>query len=302
MLRHGFVFCLISVVSLAAQTPAAQPPAALIAQGGQKLQEGKFEEALALYRQELQRSPNSLQAHAAAGVALDLMGLYGEARQHLEKAIQAAPDAEAKARAMRSMAMSYAFEGDYKGAEKYESQVYASYLDTGDYYMAGEIANELARVCLELGQIDLAEKWYRAGHDAGLRQPDIPPDRLDLWAFRWEHAQARIAARRGNPVEARQHVAKAKEILDRGAIPAQAQFFPYLTGYVAFHANDYKTALAELGKANQTDPYILSLIAQAHEKLGDQAQAMEYYRKVASSTGHNPPAALSIPLARRKLG
>jgi hypothetical protein len=47
----------------------------------------------------------------------------------------------------------------------------------------------------------------------GLKEPDIKPARQDLWNFRWEHAQARIAARRGDQAEAQKHVAAAKAIL-----------------------------------------------------------------------------------------
>ena len=35
---------------------------------------------------------------------------------------------------------------------------------------------------------------------------------------------------------------------------------PYLKGYVAFYAGDYKTALAELSKANPNDPFIQCMI------------------------------------------
>jgi hypothetical protein len=41
---------------------------------------------------------------------------------------------------------------------------------------------------------------------------------------------------------AQARLATAKAILDKGTIPEQAQFFPYLKGYVAFYAGDYKAA------------------------------------------------------------
>jgi tetratricopeptide (TPR) repeat protein len=97
-------------------------------------------------------------------------------------------------------------------------------------------------------------------------------------------------------------VAAARAILDRGTNTEQAQFLPYLVGYVAFYGGDYRTALAELQRANQNDPFIESLIAQAYEQLGDKDRAAEYYRKVLTSNAHGPTNAFARPLAKQKLG
>ena len=171
-----------------------------------------------------------------------------------------------------------------------------------DFFAAGEVADELGRICIEAGDLDAAYKWYQTGHRAGLLEPDLKPGRRDLWDFRWEHAQARIAARRGNAAEAQKHVAAAKAILDRGTNPNQAAFFPYLAGYVVFYGGDYKAALAEFEKANQKDPFILTLIARTYEKLGDQAQAAAYFRNALNSDAHNPANAAARPLAAKKAG
>jgi tetratricopeptide (TPR) repeat protein len=140
------------------------------------------------------------------------------------------------------------------------------------------------------------------GHDAGVQEPNITPARRDLWQFRNEHALARMAARRGDKAEAQKHVAAAKAIFDKGTNPEQAPFVPYLVGYVAFYGGDYQTALAELQKGSQNDPFILSLIAQSYEKLGNEAQAREYYQKVLRSNAHNPTGAFARPLAQQKVG
>jgi tetratricopeptide (TPR) repeat protein len=307
-IQHCALIVLIFAAGLYAQT--AQPPAQpqggqqqqpeFIKKGQQLMREGKLEEALALYRQTLQTSPDSLPANNAAGVVLDLMGQGAEARKYFSKAIEIASTPQSKAGAQRAMAMSWAFEGNCKKSLEYEQQVFDYYVGIKDFFQQGEIADEAARVCIDSGDLDTAFKWYQIGHDTGLREPDIKPDRKDLWEFRWEHAQARIAARRGNKAEAQKHVAAAKAILDKGTNPQQAQFFPYLAGYVAFYSGEYKTALEELQKANQNDPFIQCLIAQTYEKLGDKEKAAEYFKKASATTAHNPPGAYARLMTRKK--
>jgi len=290
-----------SLAPLFAQAPAQQQQPEFVKQGQQLMREGKLQEALALYRQTLQTSPDSLAADIAAGSVLDLMGKGDEARKYFTKAIDVADTPEGKASGKRAMAMSYAFDGNCKKTVEYEQQVFDFYSSVKNFFQQGEIADEAARVCIDSGDLDAAYKWYQIGHDTGLEEPDIKPARQDLWNFRWEHAQARIAARRGDRGDAQKHVASAKAILDKGTIPEQVPFFPYLKGYVAFYAADYKAALEELTKANQNDPFIQCLIGQTYEKLGEKDKALEYYRKASTAVSHNTAAAYAVPFAKKKL-
>jgi tetratricopeptide (TPR) repeat protein len=294
-----FVFFLLTAALCAAQSPA---PAALdLVKQGQKLNsEGKQDDALALYRRALEMSPNLYEAHLDSGIALDLKGNYGEARQHLAKALEVAP-ADSRQQALRALAMSYAFEGNAAEAAKFEQQVFDVRMLAHDFIGAAEIANELARICLESGDTSAAYKWYKMGYETAQHKPDLTSADKNLWLFRWENAQARIAARRGKPAEAIQHMAAAKAALENANNPDQARFFPYLAGYVAFYTGDYKNAIANLQKADQHDPMILALLAEACEKSGDATQAMDYYRKVLASSAHNPANAFARPLAKKKL-
>ena len=263
------------------------------------MREGNLEGALALYRQTLESSPVSVPANIAAGDVLDLMGKGQDARKYFQKAIDVAEKPEQKSSAERAMAMSYAFEGNCKKTVEFEQKVFD--FSVRDLFQQGEIADEAARVCIDSGDLDTALHWYQVGHDTGLKEPDIKPTRVDLWNFRWEHAQARLAARRGNFSEAQDHVTAAKAILDKGAIPEQAQFFPYLRGYVGFYRQDYKTAMEELLTANQNDPFIQCLLGQTYEKVGEKDKAIESYRKAAAAIAHNPPAAYAVPFAKKRL-
>src|SRR5579872_3925912 len=233
----------------------------------------------------------------SAGTQLDLDGKYADAHAQFQKAIDAAATPQAKANAQRSMAMSYAFEGDCKSTGKYEQMVIDYWLTreaeepANAFYQEGEMADEAARVCIDAGDLDAAAQWYQKGYEFGIKEPNISSDRKALWEFRLEHAKARIAARRGNKAEAQKHIAAARAALDRmtDLKAQQSSFLPYLTGYVALYTGDYQTALADLQKANQNDPFIQCLLGMTYEELGQKEQAMEFYRKAAATRGHNPP-------------
>jgi len=301
------MFLAISAVALTcmgreatAQTAPSDAAQALVKQGQKLNSEGRQDEALKLYNQALQMSPNSYEAHLESGVALDLKGDYAAAREHLTEAIEVAP-ADQKNRALRVMAISYAFESNSAEAEKYEKQVFDALMAKPDLEAAAGVANELARIKLESGDIDGAAIWYKIGYDTAMRKTEMKDADKNLWAFRWAHAQARIAARRGQSDEAQKQVSAARVALEKANNPNQAQFFPYLTGYVAFYGGDYKTAITELEKASQEDPFILMLLAQSYEKTGDATRAKEYYGKVMANNGHGPTNAFARPVARKKL-
>lgn len=248
------------------------------------------------------------------GTRLDLEGKTSEAKAAFQKAIDTAANPAAKANAQRSMAMSYAFDGDCKNTGKYEQMV-IDYWKTQEkeqpgnaFYQEGEMANEAARVCIDNGDLNEAERWYKAGRELGQKEPNLAPGRKALWDFRTEHALARLAARRGNKAEAQKHITEAKTALaeiqksDEGLYNQQKVFLPYLTGYVALYTGDAKTALVDLQQANTGDPFIQCLIGMTYEKLGDEAQAKEWYRKASNVGAHNPPAAFAKPFTRKKLG
>jgi tetratricopeptide (TPR) repeat protein len=240
---------------------------------------------------------------------LDLDGKGAEARALFQKAIDTAATPAAKANAQRAMAMSWAFEGNCKKTGEYEQMV-IDYWTTREseephnaFYQEGEMADEAARVCIDAGDLDAAAQWYKKGHDLGLKEPDAPADRKLLWDYRWVHAEARIAARRGNKADAAKFVAAARADLDKMTdLKAQQEaFFPYLTGYVALYLGDNQKALADLQKANQNDPFIQCLLGMTYEKLGQKDQAAESYKKAFATTAHNPPAAFAKPFARKKI-
>jgi tetratricopeptide (TPR) repeat protein len=296
------------LLEAAQRGPSSEP----LRQASQLIRDGNDADALAAIQRELQTNPASIQA----ANLLDVLGQTRQAREVFQKAIDAAPNAAARAAAQRSMAMSYGFDGDCANTVKYEQMV-IGYWKTREreepqnaFYQQGEMANEAARVCIDAGDLDTAEKMYRLGYELGLKEPGHQTHPKSLWDYRLAHALGRLAARRGNAEEAKRQIAAARAALDSDPEMAgsQERFFPYLVGYVALYTGDLKTAEAELTKAVQTegngnDPFMQCLLAMTYEKLGQAEKARAIYQKAyAMALAHNPPAAFARPFARGKLG
>ena len=247
--------------------------------------------------------------------ALDREGKGAEARVIWQRLIDNAVSPTAKAQMQRRMAMSWGFEGHCDNAVKYEEMVIAYWVTREEeepqnaFYQQGEMANEAARVCIDAGDLKTAERMYLRGAELGNREPEPRTHPRSLWDYRTAHAQARLAARRGNKAEALKQVALARKALDSDTAMARPQerFFPYLVGYVALYTGDLATAEAEFTRAvamrgNEDDPYQHYLLALTYEKLGQDQKATELYQKAYDlATSHNPPAAFTRPAARKKL-
>ncbi len=290
--------CLFSVKARPAQADVSQ----LIAQGRQLSMQGDQQGALEQFRKAIQSAPESFDANLSMGTTLDLLGRYSEAQRHIHKSIEVANDAEAKTQAARAMAVSFAFERKPAEAAKFEKLVFDSHLAAASYTRAAEIGDELARIYLECGQLDQAYDWYQRAYNTALKKPGITAQDKDLWGFRWEAGQARVAARRGENEIAAKEVAAAKAFVDRLHDPQQQAFLPYLSGYLAFYAQDYPSAITELKNANQKDLFVLHLLARAYEKVNQKSEAAGICNNILSFNTHNIANAFARPAAQRILG
>ncbi|MBL0178479.1 MAG: hypothetical protein IPP98_05040 [Gemmatimonadetes bacterium] len=245
---------------------------------------------------------------------MDVGGRHAEARAIYQALIATAPDAAAKAAATRRLAMSYGYDANCAKVIELEEQVIAYWKTRREaepqnaHYQEGEMANEAARVCIDHGFFDEAERMYRRGTALGNAEPAPRTHPASLWAFREAHAMARVAARRGNAAEAKHWVGEARKALDSdpAMAKAQEQYFPYLEGYVALFTGDLATAQTEFTKtvaAMPNDPFQLVLLGMTHAKMGHADVAKGFYQKAYDmATGSNPPAVYSRTFTKKVLG
>ena len=290
------------LMAICSAAPSAQTAdAAALVQDGQKLLEEKnLDAALEKFRAAAAADPQRYDAQDALGKALDLAGRYAEARDHLERAITLAPD-DSKNQALAAMGTSFAFEARAEDAARYYRRAFDAQMEAKDPAGAAGTANALGRVYLESGNTQKAEQWYRTGYETARHIPHRPASQLALWDMRWEHAQGRIAARRGQRAKALQHAAAVKRLLQTVADDNQRAAYPYLVGYIDFYTRHYREAIASLKQGSQDDVFVLGLIAQSYRKQHDEPHALEYLERVLESTAHNINAAFSRPAARAYL-
>ena len=274
-----------------APAPAAAPNPLL--QDAQKLvNAGKLEEALALFEKVIATDRKLVDAHLGAGRTLDLLGRHADARRHFTHAIDLAA-VDARAQPHSAMAVSYAFEGNAAESAKFYQKVFDERMAAGNAGAAAGTANALARVYLETGDLENAEKWYRTGYETSKQIKDISEVERSLWLMRWHNAQGRIAARRGNAADAQRHAAALSELLAKGQNEDERPQYHYLLGYIALEAGEHDRALAELQKANPADPFVVGLLGRVYEKKGDAANARASYQKVLAMPAHSLNAAFA---------
>jgi tetratricopeptide (TPR) repeat protein len=278
----------------------APSTADLLGQARRFERDGQEEAATAAYRSAVAQDPQSFDAHYGLARTLDLAGDYDGARQHFATAITLAPEG-AKDQALRMMGIAWTFVGNLDEATRYFKNVFDRRVEAGNLAAAAEEANELGRVYLEANEVAEADTWYRTGHDLSGREANRPAAEVDLADMRWAHAQARVAARRGQEREAKVHEAEVARLLDKGGNEDQRVQFAYLRGYVDFYLGHYPAALTELQQADQQDPFILFLLGEASDKVGQHDQAQAYYLKVLASTSHAVNSAFVRRAARDKI-
>ena len=294
---NAIAILLAAAVSLAGTQQPADQTKENLTQAQKLMQSGDVAGAVTLLQAAVKSAPQSSEAHLALGRALDLNGDHKTARRHLEQAISLATDAT-RNQALAAMGVSWAFESKADEAARYYQRIFDAQTQAKDRGGAAGTANALGRIYLESGNLEKAEQWYRTGHETAKQIPELPQNQIALWDMRWHNAQGRIAARRKIASAAAEHAAQAKLALDKSGNKNQQVFHPYLLGYIAFYGGHYKQAVDELLQGDQQDPFILGLIAQAYEKLGDRARARDFYEKVMALPVHSINTAFARPKAR----
>ena len=237
------------------------------------------------------------EARLALGRALDLDGRHADARRHLEEALKLASEDE-RTEALTTLGVSYAFEAKADEAARYYQRAFDADVQRNDRAAAAGRANALGRIYLESGNLQKAEQWYTTGFETSRKIPELPAPRRrsGRCAGTTRSAASRRAAATAPP---RTNMPRPSRVCwTLLAWRTSVSSTRICSATSPSFAKQYQQAADELLRGDQSDPFVLGLIAQSYEKLGDRAKAGEYFRKVLALPVHNINSAFSRPQAR----
>ena len=271
---------------------------------GQIYQGTDADKARAAFRRADEIGPPSPRVRAFLANEDLVGGEYEKARRTFLDVEKSLPRGSAPFAVRYGIAFSYLYEGQVDPALQSLETYLAEYKGSGAAQGFPEVFiwNSIARINLENGRLDAAMKAYKKGYES-VPGSTLPEDQKKVWLGRLQHGRCRVLAKMGKHEEAWTEALKVKKMIDEGG-EAGTQYLPawhYLAGYLKLEAGDTAKAIAELEQIEQRDPFQELLLARAHEKAGDRAEAGKVYRAVVDSKQNSIERALAYPEAKRKL-
>ena len=283
---------------------------------------GRFDEAIATYRQALAIDPDYLPARRGLGQVFDLMGRYADARAEYLAGLEGRRQSYEAAPLLWSLAASYVFDRHFDDAHTalqgwadlvverrgYDPNDSLAFFDLA---MAGDAFDEAER---------MLERHYGPIEMPPAMPPSAAPDphaiMTQLRWMRYNADRAVVSARRGRAADARRFMAeaeaKAKEIGEVLATFASAAGSgpPSLNpgrelmlpgGEVAFWLGDTGGAIRLLATRDFRSPRHNLLLGQAYEREQNLAEARAAYTRVLESTELSIELAWARPIAQARL-
>lgn len=243
---------------------------------------GRFDESIEQYRKALSVDPHF--GSSRVGIAADLMfqGKHDAAIAEAQKLYDAARDDGDRRTAMFAQVVTYVDAGKTAQALRRMEQLYALGSKTGDTAAMSGDAVSTGDIMLNAGRADEARKRYDQSLSL-VTGSSLPAEVKEDAKLADHYNKARVALAKNDLATAR---TEAEEYL-KGAEAKQNDFrlrqAHALSGMVAQREKRFDDAIAELGKANQQDPYVIYMTALAYQGKGDAAKAKALSQQAASA-------------------
>ncbi len=163
-------------------------------------------------------------------------------------------------------------EGNYEAAIEKVKAMYEIAEENGD---GAQMSNDLvltANILLNSGDPESALKKYEKSVET-MDGADVPDEVKEATRRNFLYDAARVALASEDLATARTKTEAYGEQVLAHNILFEVRRHHELLGMIALHEEDYETAIAELGQANQLNPQVLLMSAKAHHHAGHDDEA-----------------------------
>ena len=236
---------------------------------------GRFNESIEFYAKALEQDPNFVPSHIGISCNYAFLGEPQRARTQLQILKEIARNAIDTRRAIFTEAMTYVCEGKLSFAVEVMLESLKLAEERQD---VGNMANDLVilgNLYLELNTPAKALSSFNRSMEV-IDLSNLP--QAVKVNSRTTHLFniSRVFAARGEYEKAEDASDLFAEQVGIRNNPIQLKLVSQLNGIIALNEKDYLTAIEELEKANQLNPYNLFRIGQAYAALGELEKAASY--------------------------
>ena len=244
------------------------------------LKMGRFDEAITQYNKALAIDSNFVNSHFGIAAALAYKNKPADALAELDKLTQKARTDGERRTALFGRAVVAVDSGKLDQAVAEAEKEYAIAQKNNDAAnMSGDLQLK-ANILLEAGKYDAAKQAFeqavKTTTDSGLSQ------QVKDNAARFSHYNfARVAIAKKDLATAKTETETFRQGAEAAKNANQLKQAHELAARIALEEKNYDVAITEFGQANQQNPDVLYLLAQAYKAKGDAANAKTFYTKAA---------------------
>jgi tetratricopeptide (TPR) repeat protein len=244
------------------------------------LKMGRFDEAITQYNKALAINSNFINSHFGIAAALMYQGKTAEAQAELQKMTQKARTDGERRTALFGQTVVAIDSGKLDQAlAEVEKQYAVAQKNNDAAAMTGDLQLK-GNVLLEAGKYEAAKEAYvqavKTTTDSSLSQ------QVKDNAERFSHYNfARVAVAKKDLATAKTETETFRKGAETAKNANQLKQAHELAGRIALEEKNYDNAISELSQANQQNPDVLYLTAQAYKAKGDAANAKTFFTKAA---------------------
>ena len=262
---------------------------------------GRFEESIDMYQRALELNPNFLASYVGIGTNQIFLGVADEARHTFQTLLELAPTSAEKRRAYYLIASSHIYEGDMASGLQAVEEAHSISKSDGDLPAMSEDIGRMGYILLESGDPDRALEKFTRALDL-VDQSGVPEEIKGLVRRNHFYLLARVSLAKNDMETARMTIDAYAQLVEAYQVPSEIRRRHEIAGILAMTEKEYDIAVHEFHLADQENPQVLLLLAQAYEGWGDMEKSRETLRLVADFNSLSYDFAFVREKARKALG